>query len=62
MRNYFIHMNFSDICTVLKATNDVRGRQLILICANIVGPTQIVYPETIATISPEELDFAEEFV
>jgi hypothetical protein len=39
MRNYFINMNFGDICAVLKATNDIRGRQLILICANIVGPT-----------------------
>ena len=39
MRNYFIHMNFVDIVNELKATSDVRGRQLILICANVVGPT-----------------------
>ena len=39
MRNYFVHMNFKDIVNELKATEDLRARQLILICANVVGPT-----------------------
>ena len=59
MRNYFIHMNFVDIVAELKATEDVRARQLLLICANVVGPSEIEYPDTIAAMSPEEYEFAE---
>ena len=62
MRNYFVHMNFQDIVTELRATEDLRARQLVLICANVVGPTEITYPESIEAMSPEEYDFAEEFV
>ena len=38
MNNYFIHMNFDDIVGELVSLNDERGRYLILIAANIVGP------------------------
>jgi hypothetical protein len=62
MRNYFVHMNFQDILNELKGTDDVRARQLMLICANVVGPTQIQYPHTIEEMSPEEYDFADEFI
>lgn len=62
MRNYFVHMNFQDIVTELKNTEDVRARQLMLVCSNVVGPTQITYPETLEAMSPEEYEFAEEFI
>jgi hypothetical protein len=62
MRNYFIHMNFHDIVNELVQRQDLRTRQLLLICANIVGPTQITYPETLEAMSLEEYEFAEEFV
>ncbi len=39
MRNYFLHMNFTDIIASLLRTNDVRARQLMLICANVVSPS-----------------------
>lgn len=44
MHNYFVHMNFSDIVNELRETNDVRGRQLLLIAANVVGPNETTYP------------------
>ena len=62
MRNYFMHMNFADIVTELKNTDDPRALQLLLICAFVVGPTQIQYPETLEQMSEEEYEFAEQFI
>ena len=44
MHNYFIHMNWAEMVSELLATNDVRGKKLMLIVASVVGPNLISYP------------------
>lgn len=59
MRNYFMHMNFVDMIAALLHTNDVRGRQLMVICANVVGPNETQFPQTIAEMTEEIYTYAE---
>ena len=59
MRNYFMHMNFVDMVAALQGTNDVRGRQLMVICANVVGPNETQFPQTIAEMNDEIYVYAE---
>ena len=59
MRNYFMHMNFTDMIAALLRTNDVRGRQLMVICANVVGPNETQFPVTIAEMNEEIYIFTE---
>ena len=62
MRNYFLHMNFTDLCAELKATDDLRARQLMVISANVVGPNQIEFPESLEAMTEEILQFSEDFL
>ena len=62
MRNYFLHMNFNDLVAELQSVQDLRARQLMLIAANVVGPNEIEFPDNLAAITEEHLQFAEEFL
>ena len=42
MTNYFVHINLEDIIADLVSLEDKRGRYLILIATNIVGPKIMV--------------------
>ena len=46
MNNYFSHMNFTDISTELANTEDIRGKQLMMIAAMVVGPKEHVSIQT----------------
>ena len=46
MNNYFSHMNFTDISTELANTEDIRGKQLMMIAAMVVGPKEHVSPSS----------------
>ena len=48
-----MHMNFVDMVAALQRTNDVRGRQLMVICANVVGPNETQFPQTLAEMNEE---------
>ncbi len=62
MHNYFIHMNWAEMVSELLATNDIRGKKLMLIVASVVGPNLISYPSTIEAISEADTGFAEEYL
>lgn len=62
MQSYLVHMRFPEIVQELMLVTDERARQLLIICAYVVGPTLTDYPTTLEGISPELIDFAREFV
>ena len=42
MMNYFTHMKFDEISTLLNASENLKARQLVIIGAMIVGPLHTV--------------------
>jgi len=62
MHNYFLHMNWNEMVSELLATNDIRGKKLMVIVASMVGPNLISYPQTIEDISDSDMGFAEEYL
>jgi|TARA_B110000285_G_C14780223_1_gene448147 deoxyadenosine/deoxycytidine kinase len=56
MRNYFMHMNFSDIVTELSAKENPKARQILLIAAMTVSPSALNFPNKIEDITEEIIE------
>ena len=51
MRNYFMHMNFTDIKTELESKENPKSRHLLLIAAMVVAPQALDYPSKVEEIN-----------
>ena len=62
MRNYFMHMNFTDIKTELESKDEPRARHLLMIAAMVVAPQALDYPTKVELINDEILKESAEFL
>lgn len=56
MRNYFMHMNFSDIVTELSAKENPKARQILLIAAMTVSPNALDYPAKLEDVTEDIIE------
>ena len=62
MRNYLLHMDFTDLVAELASLADDRARILMLIVANVVGPKLYLFPKSFDAISENDLNYSQYFL